>query len=972
MLDISNTAKQYLLTNSSPKSLVLKFNNDINKIDSVNLYTGSVNAAGYGLHGELSAKGDIILYCDSTTNWTTNFKNCYNSDYFYTRKYIYVSCGFTMASYTKLPNLVYLAAHYTNVNGYGYGGYTYAVNLSAYLDEIATNKFRLYTRLEAAKVKSINELALYCYDTTGLNIDFGIREIQVQLSDNLYTADELITHLGTDTKLPYLGESIIRQGVDLREYLKADEYIADITKKNIIAESFSLTESLCSQDDIKFGLCESAHFDISVFDRSDKFVNREITPQLKLTDKSGFYGGINLSNAIISNLGASNSYTSAWFNLVVASYDIDKYLTRAIFVNYKYVYCKFKLKLTISENDYDIAYVYPFFNCNCVDVSGGTSSYGLFYSESPGVNTLFGNQYYETESVTSDYVSVTIKFPVDYYNEIIKAGFDTPIKEIIDIKSIQFKFLNSNKEFITVKENTLDSIGMSSKDIQLGVLNSLDEEIPEYSADTNYAYSGKLDAYLDEITTIPLGVFKVSNVATTHVYDTIKKKLTCYDKIVELNNNAANWYTRYMFGLNTSNYTTRTSFEFARQIYSTYFNYARLVGLEKREFYSETKLNTWTYNQLLTYAANIYTNWDSEAEVHKIRYCSIPISNVKASTRYVVDGANYNDMTDAQLRSEIPYEYNEVDSLFRGINSEGSVLITETRTGGVINKYVCNRGDYFLTSPDCVSMTLSVPLGYAYNSGTMSSPVVDWISISEVTTPINLTNGHLRLMYYNWSTKEIFPCDSSITGRDVVRSLLEVCGCFFRLSRKNGTPEFIYCVKGGLYPSTNLYPSSSLYPRAGVTQTIPMAHYISIEQEDYSVQDFGKIQIVKKSTSNDGKSVCEWQYVGKPTALSTYLIDDNIFYCSDYMEYEYGSMSEVSEMLENMYYQISNMGYTPNTTKAIGMPWLECGDRVGLLTKTGGLESFIFRRTISGIVGLKDSYESKGAEFTPEVNNFGY
>ena len=90
------------------------------------------------------------------------------------------------------------------------------------------------------------------------------------------------------------------------------------------------------------------------------------------------------------------------------------------------------------------------------------------------------------------------------------------------------------------------------------------------------------------------------------------------------------------------------------------------------------------------------------------------------------------------------------------------------------------------------------------------------------------------------------------------------------------------------------------------------------------------------------------------------------------MEYDYDNMSEVSEMLQNMYNQISNMDYTPCTVVAMGMPWIECGDRITCLTKTGGDESFVFRRTLTGIQSLKDTYESEGDEYTEEINDYGY
>jgi hypothetical protein len=150
-----------------------------------------------------------------------------------------------------------------------------------------------------------------------------------------------------------------------------------------------------------------------------------------------------------------------------------------------------------------------------------------------------------------------------------------------------------------------------------------------------------------------------------------------------------------------------------------------------------------------------------------------------------------------------------------------------------------------------------------------------------------------------------------------------------------------------------------------------MGRYLKTIAEDYEVLDYGKIQILKNAKSNDAVSVCEWQYVGSD-AENTYVIDDNIFYCADDMMYDYDNMPEVAQMLAGMYNVISNLGFTPNVTEAIGSPWIECGDRLGLLTYDGGIETFVFRRTLKGIQNLKDTYESVGDEVNEAIDNFGY
>ena len=66
------------------------------------------------------------------------------------------------------------------------------------------------------------------------------------------------------------------------------------------------------------------------------------------------------------------------------------------------------------------------------------------------------------------------------------------------------------------------------------------------------------------------------------------------------------------------------------------------------------------------------------------------------------------------------------------------------------------------------------------------------------------------------------------------------------------------------------------------------------------------------------------------------------------------------------------MGYAPSEVHAVGLPYVECGDRISLLTKEGGIETFVFSRTLSGIQSLVDSYESYGDECNEAISDFGY
>lgn len=445
------------------------------------------------------------------------------------------------------------------------------------------------------------------------------------------------------------------------------------------------------------------------------------------------------------------------------------------------------------------------------------------------------------------------------------------------------------------------------------------------------------------------------------------RKIVAYDGLHVLNENSADWYTQYMFGVDTKKKTERYGYEYARQIFSTYYNFTKQIGIEKDEYFGSLEVANLSFSDL---SNMMYANELSEKSWRsgrRIWYAKFTFSTSNMGERYYkVVRDNYNGKTDDQLwESELAGYKDEVDSLGRGALNKGSILIEEFRDNHPNNRYLVDSGDWFSVSDDVYQIDVRIPMqatsgGYLTNS----------VQMYKSNRTKEFDNGYIRLLYYHWSSLEIFTRDSGITGRDVLRSLLEPCGCFFKLDRF-GKPQFKYCTKSGLYPSNTLYPKDTLFPVQS-EGSVANGKYVMFDSEDYSVLDFGKIQIRKNSNDNENKSVVEWQYIGDETKENTYIIDDNIFYCHQDMVYEYDGMPEVHEMLQNMFIRICNMGYIPMDVQAVGMPWYECGDRIILLTENSGIESFIFARNLTGIQSLADNYEAKGDEKNPECNDFGY
>ena len=576
------------------------------------------------------------------------------------------------------------------------------------------------------------------------------------------------------------------------------------------------------------------------------------------------------------------------------------------------------------------------------------------------------------------FTEVSYAIPINYAEYYAQYGkIYSDLTTINNLNKFRLRFLDANNNPYTDATQTI-SFTLYVKDIQVNFVDTKLESVPEYSTDAAIEFYGRtLEQYLDSVLGgIPLGVFTVNSVKKNYTNDILKQEITAYDRLTLLEQNAADWYTQYMFGMDSDTGKSNPGLEYSRQIFATYFNYVSGIELDSKDNYTETVIshNEYWHANDIPQTSDINVSWtDSQtARAGYLKYTKYTISSIDPNKLYMV---NVSPLKDMDYLKPYVAQTNYFDSLNRGLIT-GNILVSED-TG---NKYCVDPGDYFMVSPDCTELTIFVAIRLVYigPSDTGVYVVGDsdnaniTIDICEVNSAPDLSNGHIRLLYYNYDTKEIFACDSSITGRDVVRSLLEVNGCFYRLNRYTGRPEFVYCNKSGLYPRNDLYPADDLYPRLGSNQTINMSQYQSFIQEDYEVQRYGRIQILKNITSNQTKSVVEWEYTGDKDFKNSYLIEDNIFYCNEKMEYDYDGMPEVSSMLENMWLRISNMNYVPCVLKCMGMPWIECGDRIGVLTKTGGAETFIYHRTITGIQSLVDTFESEGDEYNKEVKDYGY
>ena len=977
MLKVDNKMEELFLSDSVPKNLTIDVEGELDTslIPSVNFYTGDI----YG-NSECTTDISNLQYNYGTIIGVNNnpyskkLKDYQNKNYYSYAKYACVTFDIyltdTNPSDCVYPDKLAFVVFYKKKDGYSRG--------VSVVTDVTTARSKGTAITVALKIDVnaengldyIEEFNITNNDSSSnvtKNIIIHISKIQIRLTDSL-------------TEEPSYVKSVSANGIDIDSYISGD---FSITNSNLIQESFSLTESLCSQDNLKFGLCESAHCEFEVVGRGDKFIGKTVRPYITPITPDNFdYSNINFSTEDFSGATWWNTTNLRYYKKMNVSVNND-YLEHAKYVMFV---ATILIGMTVKSGTMPPKF---YFGLTVEDQNGNSLSYALNSS----VATVTGSDrlsMYNTndflDGVVSDRQEVYITLPTDLSFDSSRQG-----SKITKVTGIYVAFADENGNYLT-NDFTVDDFRIYNGERALYFVDSINSPVIHY--DKSLMISDKIPELMKGI---PLGVFKISEVKKNNTQDIIKKSITAYDNMSILEQNVGDWLTKYMWVWDTANKVhtggsgfNRFGVEYARQLFPTLSNLMKQLNILTDDDFTfsfnvgDVDVEPANYNYGYNYLWGDFGDNPHGKGTIGILLASTNSASFSEDKLLKVTLTPYGNMTDEELFGKFAFSdmADYWGKNYHGFPSCASVFVILHNEDGTDTKVLADSGDYIYISTKVTQYEVYYSAGIAsINPG--DDIIAAGSSSRMLTTHVNakiyevpdilsgLVNAHLRLVYYNYGTQELGSFDSSISGRDVLRSLLEVNGCFFHMNRY-GKPEIIYASKAGLYPSEKLYPREDLYPRGMNGPLLSMSRYISMECDDYVVENYGKIQIKTQSRVKNGESICSYEYIGNPEGKNTYIIEDNIFYCAEGTVYEYGSQPEVDEMLKNLFDKISNLTYTPHTTKLRGLPFMECGDRVNLVTKTGGIESFIFRRTLKGIHALMDTYEASGDEYNEALNTFDY
>lgn len=230
-----------------------------------------------------------------------------------------------------------------------------------------------------------------------------------------------------------------------------------------------------------------------------------------------------------------------------------------------------------------------------------------------------------------------------------------------------------------------------------------------------------------------------------------------------------------------------------------------------------------------------------------------------------------------------------------------------------------------LTWPQTVKSmreSLLTYLGLSYESQTLTN---DTVSLSKTINP------------------------ASLIGRDILRLLCSINGGFGHFTRYN-TFKVIQLSGLGLYPSETLYPSEDLFPSES-GEIITPGSYRTINYSEYIVEP---ITMVKIQSDDEDTGVTAG------TGDNPYIMAGNYLLFGK-------TGTELQIIADNIFLQVKNKYYRQHTTVMNGLPYMEVGDAELIITTNDAIESFIFKRIMTGVHTLVDTISATGNQYRSQT-----
>lgn len=190
-----------------------------------------------------------------------------------------------------------------------------------------------------------------------------------------------------------------------------------------------------------------------------------------------------------------------------------------------------------------------------------------------------------------------------------------------------------------------------------------------------------------------------------------------------------------------------------------------------------------------------------------------------------------------------------------------------------------------------------------------------------------------------------------VTLRELQSAVYELSCQFGKLDRVTDLFEGVTLNTEALYPRDTLYPANNLYPGGSMDKTVKSS-YSRLWTDTVGEQSFRYLIITYKGLDQNNQATEKTlQMTVNANGTTDYYMDSNWLFKNLIW-----TDSKVEEYAAAMVARLRGITWFPFEMWGAGLPYIETGDQIEIVTQEGNFTSYILQRQLSGIQNLQDTF----------------
>lgn len=665
-----------------------------------------------------------------------------------------------------------------------------------------------------------------------------------------------------------------------------------IENENLVSESVKYDERMCSGSQIKFGLCEGSSLEFQYFDKPN--INGK---QLQ---------------TFIDVQYIDEAYT--YENVL----QFSKYLIENVETAGKYrVYCA-------TQNGFD--YVWLGRGGSSTQYTPTVDDNGTYFvidcEAGDSLEVEWEGHVYDTflQSMTPIYVESTYTIPMGFFTVAqCPVQFATGIRKVTAYNKLQSGYLDQKANELLLNDFDGDgTISLTLYDIQKHLL-----------ANYEIVERPKEGIPLAETTASP--VLSFGNAGYFSKDDDIDTPLSAYE---------------YQTFTETQSSVVGVRPEIYSQCKGAMVTTS--AGQYWEVVFLKGNIDTFVDN-LLNYVADIFENaqfWSTSTGGYYTRAELLAIAKSFIEFWIKIDSTTYNLMDNPSETLE------SINNLVH--NGAHTITIAVPRDIGFV-KYSPS-----MVVGKCLDLTAPYEYTYTEKIDDQHSRVITKTLIPDIEfSDGSIYDGTISEMFavnviqLSDAEKINFVIESmpDFTLRDIVGANYETVCQFGKLDRVTDLFSGVELNTAALLPRDDLYPANDLYPGGLMDRSIKSA-YSKLWTDTVGEQTFRNLIIKYKGLDeNQQEKEFELQRTVDANGTTDYYMSDNWLFKNLVWTAE-----QIGTYADAMVAKMQGVKWFPFELWGAGLPYLETGDEIEIITADGSYTSYILQRQLSGIQNLQDTY----------------